>query len=433
MKQKSNWKFDIPLRILSLVLAVVLWIFAMDEENPTKYRWFNTIPVRITGTSKMPDGSELTVIEGKDNMIDVQIMGPNKTVTAVTSNQISAAVDISELNTPGEYDLPVNVVVNRMGVEAATSDPAKVHLRVDKMETKVIPIELNLEGTPSNGFRAGRPTSRTETVTIEGPSAELGEVKKACITLDVSGKNSTITDEECTVKLCSDTGEEITSPFIVSKTEKIKVSVSILKINTLPLTVTLKDGGTVRANQAKWKIEPENIQVVADDSSEIAQMQALSLGEIDLGSVRTGVPIEMPINMPDGVRLDAGQPKTARVTITIEGISTRQLQVTKFVPTDTANDQTPYTVSVETKSVDIELRGDKEALQKVDEDSFSIGLTFNSMSLGEGQHTVRGVITAIGLPTGVTLVEENVQVTIRITSDEAKAQQAAYNTEKEEE
>ena len=134
--------------------------------------------------------------------------------------------------------------------------------------------------------------------------------------------------------------------------------------------------------------------------------------------MRTGVAIEMEIPLPDGVRLDSGQPSTAQVTITVkeeENVSTRSVQVTNFVPTDTAQGQTPYSVQVLTDSVEIELRGSQSALDQVDVSTLSIGLTFDSVSLGTGTHTVRGVIAATGLPTGVTLVEEDVEVEIEIT------------------
>ena len=51
-------------------------------------------------------------------------------------------------------------------------------------------------------------------------------------------------------------------------------------------------------------------------------------------------------------------------------------------------------------------------------DSLSIGLTYDSVSLGTGTHTVRGVVAATGLPSGVTLVEQDVEVLIEITGSE---------------
>ena len=65
----------------------------------------------------------------------------------------------------------------------------------------------------------------------------------------------------------------------------------------------------------------------------------------------------------------------------------------------------------------IELRGNESELQEVATDSLSIGLTFDSVSLGTGRHKVKGIAAAIGLPSDVTLVEEDIEVEIQITED----------------
>ena len=63
----------------------------------------------------------------------------------------------------------------------------------------------------------------------------------------------------------------------------------------------------------------------------------------------------------------------------------------------------------------MELRGSESQLKKVDVNNLSIGLTYDSVSLGVGRHTVKGVATTVGLPSGVTLVEEDIEVEIEIT------------------
>ena len=158
---------------------------------------------------------------------------------------------------------------------------------------------------------------------------------------------------------------------------------------------------------------------MTSDQASLGDLKELNLGEIDLGSVRTGVPIELSIRdkLPEGVSLENGQPDKAKVTITVDGIATRKVQVSKFAPNDTSADTTPYSVKILTSSVEIELRGNESELQEVETGSLSIGLTFDSVSLGTGRHKVKGIAAAIGLPSDVTLVEEDIEVEIQITGD----------------
>ncbi len=413
-------KYDVGLRLLSLILAFILWAIVIAEDNPERSPQFDNIKVTLTGESALEERQGLSVIEMPENLISVVVRGPNNEVTNKSMRQrIVATLDVSELIGSGEYDLTPNVSINRDGIEVVSIEPKTVRVRVDEVTTQSVPVRVEATGSPSNGYRAGKPYPTTSgDVTIEGPRSELNEVAYAYATISASGSEST-KKEDCAITLFNDAGEQFSSPYVKCSTAKVNVTLPVYKINTIPLTVTFKDSGEVKAEQAKATISPEKVKVIGDQKA-IADMGELSLGEIDLGSVRTDVPIELPITLPEGVRLDEGQPETASVTIKIEGIATRKLNVTKFAPNDTAAETTPYQSNVLTESVEIELRGTESALSEVADDMFSIGVTFDSVSLGEGKHEVKGVVAATSLPTGVTMVEEDVVVELSISGPESQ-------------
>ena len=423
MKKNFLKKQDLLLKVLSLALAVVLWAVVMDIDNPERNMRFDDVPVRIIGESQLKANTGLELIEGEDTTVTVSLRGQSKSVGEVRASQITATVDISGLTEANEYDLPVTVSVNKSGIETNYVNPAKVHVRVDRVESKDIPVEVNVTGTPTDGYRAGKPTTATKKVTVEGPASDLAQVAKAVATVDVSGRDSSLTDYECNVTLYDQNGTPVTSTYVTSQTEKIKVSVPIYRVNNIPLTVTLKDGGNLTQNQVQCVIDPENVQVIASDQAVLNDIKEINLGEIDLGSVRTGTPITMSIKdkLPSGVSLVSGQPETANVTISVDGIATRKIQVSKFAWNDTAQENTPYKVEILTKSVEMELRGSESQLEKVDVNNLSIGITYDSVSLGVGKHKVKGVATTIGLPSGVTLVEEDIEVEIQITDPNAES------------
>lgn len=110
-------------------------------------------------------------------------------------------MDISGLTEANEYDLPVTVSVSKSGVETNYVNPGKVHVRVDRVESKDVPVEVNVTGTPDDGYRAGKPTTATKKVTVSGPATDLAQVSKAVAAVDVTGRNSSLADYECKVTL----------------------------------------------------------------------------------------------------------------------------------------------------------------------------------------------------------------------------------------
>jgi YbbR domain-containing protein len=407
-------KHDIWLRLLSLALAFVLWAIVMGEENPTRAAIFSGITVNVTGQDELLEEYGLSLIEMDMNTVTVHVSGPRNSITpSELQNRITAELDISGCTEAGEYDLKPLVSVQRAGVEVTNVTPRTIHVRVDKMTTMNVPVRVEAVGSPAEGFRAGRPEPVTANkVTVQGPVSELEETVYAYAVISADGKTATVT-EECPITLYNGAGEPITGAHVTCLTERIKVRLPIYPIETIPLSVTLRGGGSVTEEETEVSIEPDSVKVIGDPNV-IAGMKEIDLGELNLDSVRTGVPIEMEIPLPDGVRLDEGQPTTAKVTVTIDGIETRTVEVSKIALNDTA-EQSPYTAAVAAQSLPVELRGSASALDEVDESGLTIGITFDSAALGEGAHMVRGVVVASNLPDGVSLVEQDVQVMLEIT------------------
>lgn len=414
-------KHDIWLRLLSFVLALGLWMVARDVENPPKSNTFRDLPVTISGADTLLSNANLSVVEYTDT-IDVTVYGPLDEVTnSSLRNKIRVSVDVSEITDgAGEYTLVPEISIGVSGVEATGTTPSRLRVLVDEVTTTTVPVRIETTGTAAEGSRAGTPEpTTTKEVTISGPAAELKEVAYAYGTISVDGRSSTFTGE-CGISLYNDAGEPITGTHVTCQTDTITVRVPVYPIESVPLKVTLTDGDTLKQEQVDVDIDPDAVTLIGDQNT-LAGITEINLGTIDLDTARTGVAIEMEIPLPEGVRLDSGQPSTAKVTLTVkeaEDISTRSVQVSKFVPTDTAQAFTSYTVSVLTESVEIELRGSESALDQVDLNTLSVGLTFDSVSLGTGTHKVKGVIAATGLPAGVTLVEEDVEVEIMIALPE---------------
>ena len=296
-------KHDISLRLLSLLLSVVLWAVVMDMDNPERPRTFDNIPVRISGATVLQQQTGLSLIEGADSTVKITLRGPSKTLGDIKASQIAASVDVSGLTEANEYDLPVSVTVSRSGLEVEYISPSKVHVRVDKVDTKDIPVDVNVTGTPADGCRAGKPSSPVSTITVQGPAAELANVAKAVAVIDVTGAESTLTNIECPVTLYDRDGTVVASQHITSKTEKIKVTVPMYNIDTLPLTVTLHGRGTaVQSMLDLLGIESNERRVVLTiaDAEKTAALIAAQKRRLHIGVPGHGIVIAVPIKSVGG-------------------------------------------------------------------------------------------------------------------------------------
>ena len=87
----KNKKFQL---IISLLIAIALWLYVVGEVDPTITADVNHIQVEMTGEDTLEElGMEATL--EKPKVIDIVISGPRSDVNEAKSGEIRAIVDVS--------------------------------------------------------------------------------------------------------------------------------------------------------------------------------------------------------------------------------------------------------------------------------------------------------------------------------------------------
>ncbi|NLK58219.1 MAG: hypothetical protein GX291_02975, partial [Tissierellia bacterium] len=79
--------------LIALVLAVIAWIYVMNEENPSITREFRPIPVKLLNADELVN-RDLVIMEPVDPVISVTLSGLRNTLYNINANQIIAEVDL---------------------------------------------------------------------------------------------------------------------------------------------------------------------------------------------------------------------------------------------------------------------------------------------------------------------------------------------------
>ncbi len=126
MKRLKRWVRNEPgLKIISLVLAVVLWFYIsgeVTEDGPEKEtRLFKRIPVEVMGDLE----SFGTSVKLDPETVDLEVAAPAEVFDSLVPGEIKAYVEVEGLSR-GKYALPLQTVL-----------PAGVVLVSEKQRVKV--------------------------------------------------------------------------------------------------------------------------------------------------------------------------------------------------------------------------------------------------------------------------------------------------------
>jgi YbbR domain-containing protein len=167
---------NLPLKFVSLVLAVGLWLAIAPDERPAEVAVrapivFQNVPYDLEISSEsIPEAQ-------------IRVRGPERLIRQIRSSDIHAEINLQGAK-PGErtFDLTSQQVIHPRELLVVQVVPGQVHLAFDTRLMREVPIRPNIVGRYTNV--QVEPT----TITISGPKQHVEKVDAATTDpLDVSG------------------------------------------------------------------------------------------------------------------------------------------------------------------------------------------------------------------------------------------------------
>jgi YbbR domain-containing protein len=168
-----NW----GLKIISLLLAVGTWYYAVGEENIEVTR---VIPLKIQMSSK-----DMTVSEISTKAVQVTLSAPRVLIVNLASQDIQAVHKIGpEIKIAGEYSFrlePTEISLPGFQIRVVKIMPEVVTVKLDELIVQKLEIQPDFVGEPAVGYKLVADELRMDpnAVLTQGPKGVLEKMKSA--------------------------------------------------------------------------------------------------------------------------------------------------------------------------------------------------------------------------------------------------------------
>ncbi len=374
-----NKKNDTGARILCLVGAMLIWFYAVSSQTIIEDTRFASIPVKLMSVDTLEDEYGMTVISGYDYNVDVTLSGTRSELSRIDADDISAYVDLSQIETAGTYSLDLRVSAPG-GVSVKELSANYVDVYVDKRSSKNVEIRINPVYMIESNYLLGTPEADIETVTVTGPADVLSQITHAQVTVDVGKLTKTVTTTGSIVLYAGST--PVTNPYVKTTQSDVTVVVPVYTEKEVDLAVEFKHGYFNEKN-SKITIEPSSIRIKGDPT-ELDKINTLHITTIDEKTIsatttsRTAI-----IELPDGIESVYGV-DSATVTINQIGVSTREINVKNI----TVKNPDGLNYSIARDSVNVTLRGGSGSLALVSESNVSLEADLSYYAKASGRVSV---------------------------------------------
>lgn len=278
MRKKLDQKWQ--LKIVCLLVAIILWFFIINEQNPMSEGSY-TVPVAIENL----DSQYIT--SNVPKTVYIRLSGPRNTIINVGTNDVRAYIDMSNAQ-EGEMEVPIHVVIPS-GTELKKQSLTSAKITVDVYTVKELPITPHVSGKVDGNSFVSSLKVIPEKVVVSGARRLIQQVDKAVISIPVGGKDEDfsmmapihlvdandspvegleLTPWQSSVKVGIDhNGVTKTLPVTVSSDGNLASGYKIKELKAVPGTIDVKGPAAVVNDLTSLDLPAVTIEGLHDDKT----------------------------------------------------------------------------------------------------------------------------------------------------------------------
>ncbi|MCI9263022.1 MAG: hypothetical protein HFF06_00440 [Oscillospiraceae bacterium] len=373
--------------VLSVILAVVLWVYVVGVLNPDSSGLVRNLPVTFVGTDVL-ESRGLMITNGLEQTVTLNVNGKRDALLALSAETVSITIDVSSITQPGQYSNEYQISYNQpSGVSfssLATTDryPQTVSYTVVRQATRTIPVKGMMTGKVADGYQAGEFSFAPAAIEIRGEESLVNQIDYVLVTLDQKDMTETYSGD-LPYTFIGFTGDQVDGSALEADTALVRTILPISQLKEVELTVNLIHGGGTTDQNVKCEIEPKTI-MVSGASADLEPLKEISLGDIDLSKVLGSDTLSFHIPLAAELTNVSGSTE-ATVKVTIRGLTTATLEVDNIEFINVPEGYTPQKV---TQTRQVQIRGEAEAVASVTQSQLRIVADLNNAVAATGTQTV---------------------------------------------
>lgn len=414
---KKNMINKFTLKILSLIIAILIWLLVRNVDDPIIVRTFYEIPVTIENASYLAENLEIPLlVDGKDT-VKVRIKGARSVVNKLEKEDITAVADMTQIISKDTTPIMVPVEVTCTGISDSdiTVRPRNIQVNIEKQKSVEKTIAVSTGDTqPDKDYEIGNLKANPERVTISGPESIIDRIDKVVALVDVTGRKESNIEIKSQLKIYDKNLDELSAKQLEYLNIK-EISDNTIRIQAQFWKV--KQNVKIKAEysgEPKHGYEVDSINLVPDTVSVAGTEEALKKLE------QEGNTLEIPgkyIDVTDktgdfeeNIDLNELLPEDLKL---VRDVNSSVIATVKILPYNSRDYEVSVTqIKADNKAEDLDLVFQDEQItirakaKEQDLDSLStadIQVQIDLNGYGEGEYEVPVTVT---LPSGYELVED---------------------------
>jgi YbbR domain-containing protein len=285
--------------IIALLLAVLVWVVASNEEDPLEERAY-TRPVAIELRSASPD---LILTSVAVTRTTVTLSAPRSVWETLTDNQIHISADLSGLSA-GQHDVALAWSVDAPAARITQLNPPSLSLILEERATRTRTVHLEVTGEPAPGYESGEATLSTPSVNVTGPASAVDRVSDILASVSIAGLKSDY-NNEVTLRPVDASGKVVSGVSLDPLITQVLIPVT-QKLGFRDVAVTVVITGQVASGYriTNFTAAPPIVTVSSSDPQKVSEIPGFVRTQpVDISNATDDISGPVALDLPEGVTL----------------------------------------------------------------------------------------------------------------------------------
>ena len=411
---------NIPLKIMSVAVAVVLWLIVVNIDNPIGTNYYTINDVELINKEYVESSDtigKMCMPEQNQDSVKIAITTSKKIRDKIKVTDISAVADLQQavsLDT-NPVMVPITVTCSVPGVSSndIKVTPQNLSVNLDEKETQEFVVNVSRGDTkPGKDYEVGSLTATPEKVRITGPKTLVNKIDKVNATIELDGNTQDFT-QDVNLTIIDKNQEALSDSEMnslrIENNAKVVVTARLWKIRqgvgiSASYVGTPADGYEV----GSVKTVPDTISVAGsteglESLTENNNVITIPADSIDISGESQDVEKKISLNklLPDNVKLTSDSSEDVWVTVNILPVGSKEFDIpTKNI--EVKNKPDDLQVTFETAQIELRIKSDTKNMDDLDAQK-DIKLSIDLDGKKEGNYEVP---VKIVLPDGYETVED---------------------------
>lgn len=405
------------LKILSLLIAILIWVVVKNVQDPMLVKVITRIPVTIVNESYLASKLEVPLlIEGQDT-VNVKVKGRESVVKELAREDFTAVADMTQIismeTTPRM--VPVKVSCEGLLDSDISVTPGNIQVDIEKQTSVEKIIAVNTGDTvPDKNYEVGVLKANPEKVTISGPESIVNKIDRVVAMVDVSDRKETRTELDSELKIYDKNQDELSEKQLSYldlkeiRNNKIKVTAEFWKAqNKISLKVESSGSPKHGYQVSEIKLVPDTISIAGTDEAlqklaEAGNTLEIPGSMIDVSGKSSDFEVNIDLTelLPENTKLARDLNSSVIATVKILPYNSQDFEL-PATQIQTENIPEDMDLVFGQEKITVRLKGKDEDLKNLKPETVQMKIDLKGYK--EGEYTVPVTVT---LPGGYELVDE---------------------------